>query len=327
MPKLYIFYGNDEISINNRIIEITDSDLNSNTSKLDRHEVFKSEDLETLYNNYSNKFLFSQNSILEIFTNLKGLDVFEKDLVNFINFVKDICSYEKVFLIINLEKSDSNTKSKMNNSSFLKNFKDSAKIEEYFKLAPWQLNEMKSKTVQIANALDIKFEDESLSLFVDCIKNSFDSLQQELYKIKIYLLPDKLITVKIIEDLYCFSNNIDDYYNMILSSSFKSLSLVTKSLQNSQNSLYLLAILQNKFRQALKIKQCMAENLNSYQISKLLGITSYVVEREIQKLKNVSINHLKNVLVCLSNVEFKVKSGLINDANVLDLISIGVSIG
>ena len=103
MPKLYIFYGNDEISINNRIIEITDSDLNSNTSKLDRHEVFKSEDLEILYNNYSNKFLFSQNSILEIFTNLKGLDVFEKDLINFTNFVKDICGYEKVFLIINLE--------------------------------------------------------------------------------------------------------------------------------------------------------------------------------------------------------------------------------
>ena len=62
------------------------------------------------------------------------------------------------------------------------------------------------------------------------------------------------------------------------------------------------------------------------QISKELGLNYYMLEKEFNLLKQVSVLYLKQVIKALSDIEYKLKTGIVRENEVLDLLVLKLAI-
>ncbi|MBI3589919.1 MAG: hypothetical protein HY094_00900 [Candidatus Melainabacteria bacterium] len=325
MNKIYILYGNNSLCISDRIKEIL-KELSSNDTRnvfVQRHKLSAAEDLDFLFNSCANLLLFTDDCLLQIDTSIKFLQTANKNSPQLTNFIKSFANYKTIVFVVNVERVDKNTKKQIYDLSVLKELSGSAQIEEFVKLKAWQINDIKAYISQLLKNYDLKFENNALNLFADYVKDDIENLNSELGKLQTYLLPENLVTVNTVKDLYFVSFKIEDLYKSIIQRDYLSSVSFMNQISKSFNSLYLIAVLQNKLRQALKIKSFSDISLNPFQISKLTGINSYFVEKEIISLKKTSSDCLKRIILNISQIELKIKSGVIKESNSLEMILLG----
>lgn len=321
MKKIYFLYGSDCSAIDIRVNELKNQTGNAGKA-LKLHILSNLEEVELLLNQSFNLNLFG-NSLLEIIKiNLKIFNHLEKKLDKFIDFLKSFSSDKLVIISLNIEKTDKYTKEKISASVLLKQLKDIAVLEEFNKLMPWQGVQIKEKIIKSSQKYNLKFDDKALNLYGEHVKENLNDLELELKIIQLYLLPDNLVSKKCVADLFSPDINIDDLYEAIIFNKPNSLLYSSVLLQKYDSSLYIIAALQNKFRQALSIKSKLNPNISIYQLSQILGINSYKLEKDIEKLKNISTEFLIFCISKLSDIELKVKTGFINNKHLTDLISI-----
>lgn len=322
MNKINFLFGNDSVLISEKLSKIK-KDLSSSLElNIENVKLSKIEEIELFLNQGSNLSLFPQNSLLVVNIVFKALKSLEKEAEAFSSLIKSISHSKAVVLILEIERADKNTKKQLLSSPCFESIKNDLVIEEFIKLRSWQQEEIKERIFISAKSFDLKFEPSALALFIDYFKENLDLVNCELSKLQVYLLPESTITEKIIKELYMPSSNIDDLYEIMLGVSKKSISNVLHGITESGAVLYNLAVLQNKLRDALKIKILQEAGLNQYDISKETGMHSYRVGLEIRKLSKVKSNDLKDSVLRLSDVELKLKSGLIKEKNALDLLAL-----
>lgn len=322
--KIYLLYGDDKNLILERIGEITKqlSETHKNNFKKEKTDLINLEDIELFYSQGSNMSLFPENTILELYCSPKCFKQIEKEHLNFIDLLERISAYKTVILIFYFEKYDKIIKKQILGSEIFQKLKTESHHEECVKLKYWQINEIKEKIKTISLKSNIKFEENALDMFVDCFKEQQDLIPCEINKLQTYLLPDNAVTESVLENLYLNNISIDELYRSVINSELNSVFTFLEQLTKSKSPLYLIASLQAKLRQALQIKTYLESNINIYQISKLTGINSYRLEKEKPELNKISVSTLRKILNCLSNVEFKVKTGVVSPDNALDLFLI-----
>lgn len=320
MNNIYLFFGNDSVSISERVLKLKKDLSSSSELSVENIKISKVEEIETFLSQGSNLSLFPQNSLLIVNIANKALKSLEKEAEPFSSLIKAVSRLKTVALVLEIDRADKNTKKQLISSSCFEPLKSDLKVEEFLKLRSWQQDEIKEKVLLVAKNHDLKFENNALVLFVDYFKENLDMVTSELSKLQVYMLPEKTITEKTIKDLYVPSSNIDDFYEAILGVSRKNISSILQCLGDSGAVLYNLAVLQNKFRDSMKIKALQEIGMNAYQISKEIGIHSYRVELEMRKLSKVTLSGLKEIVLKLSDIEHKLKSGLIKEKNALDLL-------
>lgn len=324
MKKIYFLFGDDDFLILDRVREIT-SQLNTvqndslKTEKLELHNI---EDLDSFYAQGSNMSLFPENSVLIIEINTKLFKHIDKECTDFVNLISSILVYKTILLVFSLEKFDKALIKLIKESVFYKKLSSVATVQEFFKLKYWQVAEIKERVKLLAKNNDIQFEENALSLFVECFKEQLEYVSSELQKLKTCILPQKLVTEKLVEELYFSGFNIDDLYSFILYSKQDLVFSLLDQLLKLKSPIYLIASLQNKFRQALQIKSLLESNTPVYQMSKITGINSYKTEKLKSELKNISLKRIQNILEVLSNIEFKTKTGVVAPQDAMDMILI-----
>lgn len=204
--------------------------------------------------------------------------------------------------------------------SFLFNLEKDKPEEELPVYPYWQLNEIKNKVLTSAKKYNLKFEKDALDNFVGIFKEKQHLIKKELEKLSTYLMPETLVSNEVINTLYSSSYNIDEIYSMILSGSFNTSAIDTLN----RSDLYILSALQNKLRRSYELKVYAESKMTKDQISKLTELHPYRVEKELQALKNVSLDFLKSAIHKLSEIEFKVKRGMINSANALEIFLVSL---
>lgn len=323
MQKIYLFYGDDLNSISNRIKDIA----GNQDITLEKIELNKKEDLEKLFNTGSNLPLFLNMSLTQVYLNSKLLKIIEEDETNFISFIKNTSQYKTVIVVVYFEKFNKTVKDQIVESKFLKTLKKDLVLveEEHAKLKSWQREQIKAKVNHFAHKYNLKFEPRALELFLECLKDKLDNLEKEIQKLYTYILPNGIVSEQTIKDLYMSTSSLDDLYKLLISSKKLSVNKIIIQLDKLKSPLYLIAALQNKIRQALLIKAYLESNNNLYKISKLTGIHSYQLEKNIAQLKDVSSDHLMKTLSKLSNLEYKTKTGLVSDKNVLNLLVLNLA--
>lgn len=322
MKKIYFLFGDDDFLILDRVKEIT-SQLNtvqSNSLKIEKLELHNIENIDSLYAQGSNMSLFPENLVLIIEINTKLFKHIDKEYTDFVNLISSISVYKTVLLVFSLEKFDKALIKLIKESGFYKKLSTIAVVQEFFKLKYWQVSEIKERVKLLAKNNDIQFEENALSLFVECFKEQLEYVSSELQKLKTCILPQKLVTVRLVEELYFNGFNIDDLYSFILYSKQDSVFSLSDQLLKLKSPIYLIASLQNKFRQALQIKSLLELNTPVYQISKTTGINSYKIEKLKSELKNISLKRIQNILEVLSDIEFKTKIGVVAPQNAMDMI-------
>ena len=325
MQRTYFLYGNDTNSISQRIREISKdiSGLNNEHINFEKIEFNNLQDVENFLCQGSNMPIFSTTSILEISLNIK-IKLDDDFVLRFLNLIKAISIHKIVILVVYIEKYDKNVQKTLSENELFKNLSKIAKPEQHTKLMFWQKDQIASKITHLANQFNLKFENNSLSLFIDCIKEDLDNIHSELQKIQTYLLPENIINEQVVKDLYFTSYNFDDLYNALITSKNYSIFSLLSGIGRLKNPLYVIASLQNRLRQALELKIYLEVGKNNYEISKIVGMHSYKVEKELQQLRHLSSDKINKLLQELSNIEFKIKSGVAKDENALDMLLVRI---
>lgn len=322
MKSIFLFFGNDEVLISEKITSLKREFGLKSELNIENVTLNKLDDLESFYNQGSNLSLFPQNSLLLISLASKLLKSLEKEPESFSSLLKSISSTKKIIISIVADKLD---KKQLLSSAVFSPLKDDMTVEGFTKLKPWQIDEIKERISSCADSFGLKFQPIALNVFADFFKEDLDTVSSELSKLSVYLLPETLITEKVVRELYLPSSSVEDLYDLLIGVSRKSPSLVLSDLNKSGVFLYNLAILQNKLRDALKIKTLLEDNIDIYQISKLIGIHSYRVQLESKKLTKVKSETLKQLILSLSELEQKLKTGLIKEDNALDVLVLSAS--
>ena len=322
MKNIDFFYGDDLLSVNRSVDDIVKeiSKVDLSFHNIEKLDLTTQEDLNLLYSQGLKLSLFEQSSILKIYLNPKSIKCIDEYLNDFITYIKNLAESKTIIIVFCVDSFDKTTKKHFVESLLFKELRSFAQAKEHIKLKPWQINEMEERINSYAKKINIRFEREALNLFVDCFKDKLDCIYLELDKLQLFLLPDSYVTKEIIRLFYDLSANTDNLFDSFLSVNKANIVELINSIKISQPMLYTLASLQNKFRQAVQLKSLHESSCEISQISKIIGMHPYRIEKEIMRLKKASLSYLREFLLILSECEYKLKSGVLSSDKALDVI-------
>ncbi len=320
MKKVYFLCGSDYLSIQDRIDEIKTQVGGCGNLSVVKCTLSKLDEVESYFCEPSTLSLF-QNTLFEIVSiNLRTFNNLEKRVDEFVNFIKERSLSRFVVVLLHMEKFDKTTSKKVYDSELFKELKNIAVFEEFNKLMPWQLEQIKERVVKVAKKYNLTFNQAALNLYVEHIKENLNNLEIELRSLQLFLIPDTLVNEKCIGDLFYSDLNIDDLFEALIGLKPFSVLGLNRIIDKFDSPLYIIAALQNKLRQLLAAKVYQSSNIGIYQTSKLLGVNSYKLEKDISKASNVSSELLSNLVLQLSDIELKIKKGLVGNKDIIDLI-------
>ena len=325
MQKLYILYGDNKNEIFNRILLIKDELSALGQLKVEKYHLAKLDDIEKFLKQDISLSLFPENMLYIVDINHKALKYIEKNIKDFISVVKQFLETKNIILSVGFDKLDREIKNNFLKSSLYSNLSEVSRVEEYVALKPWQTEQIKQKILSVASKYNLAFDRSALDFFVDIFKDNAGVLDQELKKLQIFLMPNNTVTEQLLRDLYFENSNIEDLFNALISKKTKGISFMLEQLLNNYPFLYLIAALQNKFRSALKMLLCIKQGMHSDQIAKSLGIHPYRVKKELMMLNDVSVDYMNKIVKQLSDIEYKVKSGLMLDRHALNILVLSVA--
>ncbi len=317
---MFFLYGSDYLVLKSRVEELKTELGNSSGLTIRNFTLQKSDDVDSFLNQPTNLSLFSESFFDVIEINSRAFNQLEKETEHFINILNTRSLSSHSVVVFYVDKLDKSLAKKNSDNVLFKQLKNISVFEEYYKLMPWNTEQIKERVIKYSKKYNLKFDSESLNLYVEHIKENLENLDSELKSIQLYLLPNNVIDKKCIFDLLEADVNIDDLYNSLLFNKPAYFSKLHLMLAKYNSSLYILAVLQNKFRQALSVISSLSLNISIYQISKTFGINLYKLEKDINKLRSISPVHIYKIIEKLSVLELKLKTGFITEKRILDLI-------
>ena len=328
MNKIYFLYGDDLISIylfTDNIVK-EHSENNSGFQNIEKINLTCSEDFNLFYSQGLNLSIFNQSSILKIYLLPKSIKYLNENLSKFTSYIKSLSENKTIIIIFSVDNFDKSVKKQLMDSAIYKELRSLSQTTEYIKLKPWQINEIKDRVSLYSEKINLKFESQALNLFVDCFKDNLDFVYNELNKLQLFLMPECIVTEETVSRLYSLSASIDSLFDALLLKNKVKLVKLVDNINALQPLLYTLASLQSKFRQSIQLKSLQESSCEISQIAKITGLHPYRTEKEIMRLKKISLNYLKCLALKLSDCEFKLKSGLISNDKALDMVILSSAI-
>ena len=163
---------------------------------------------------------------------------------------------------------------------------------------------------------------DSINLLIKRVGNDLNRLKQEIEKIKIYKINDKLITDSDIID--CTVEKIDiNIFNFIDNIIRKNKSETIKTykelLKIGEEPIKIIVLLANQFRLMYQSKLLTSKGYSEDDIASLLHVKRYPVHLAIQKSYHYNKEVLIDNLEQLADLDIKIKSGEIDKNLALEL--------
>ncbi|MFA6988654.1 MAG: DNA polymerase III subunit delta, partial [Candidatus Gastranaerophilaceae bacterium] len=179
------------------------------------------------------------------------------------------------------------------------------------KLKDWANNRLKSKKISITN--------EASSLLIFQTGTNLRKIDTELEKLITYIYPKKEISKEDVGFLCSNTENIFRMTDLWLQNEKNKAIFELKKLFEKNPPVKIAATMQSVLKKCIKIK-VESKNNSPQEIAKMLGLHPFVVEQEMKKLKNISIEQLINQRQKLNNFEYKLKTGQIQPELALEMV-------
>lgn len=285
----YLIEGDNEILINKEIDKIIHNLKDIDIIKYDLSEKTIDDIIEALdtYDMFSHKkVIIAYNA--PMFMNVIP-DFNEKKFLKYLENPSD-----NILIIVN---------EKINNR--LKIVKDISKYFKYIKISQPNIN-----TFIKDNLLDYKMDYSTIAYFIDKVGSDYNEINQELLKLKLYKLEDKIIYKDDI-DLICrknFENTIFDLIDAIIKKEKKkTIKLYDNFINNGTDVFQMIGLLSSQIRLIYNVK--VLSNLSDLEISKILDVKEYPVKLARSKGINYQKKELLNMLNNLGKIDEDIKSG------------------
>lgn len=302
---IYLLYGTLEALITDYINKIITkhkiNDLNISKYNINDNLTDIIEDANTLSLFDDKKLIIINNNAL--FVGKKSVDTIalEKYIIN---------SNPNTILIfvVNEEKLDTRRK-------LYKNIKEKGEVFEFNKLP-----NINTYVKDLFSGYTIT--NDSINLLIKRVGNDLNRLKQEIEKIKIYKINDKLITDSDIID--CTVEKIDiNIFNFIDNIIRKNKSETIKTykelLKIGEEPIKIIVMLANQFRLMYQSKLLTSKGYSEDDIASLLHVKRYPVHLAIQKSYHYNKEVLIDNLEQLADLDIKIKSGEIDKNLALEL--------
>ena len=302
---IYLLYGTLEALITDYINKIITkhkiNDLNISKYNINDNLTDIIEDANTLSLFDDKKLIVINNNAL--FVGKKSVDTIalEKYIIN---------SNPNTILIfvVNEEKLDTRRK-------LYKNIKEKGEVFEF--------NKLPNINTYVKNLFSgYTITNDSINLLIKRVGNDLNRLKQEIEKIKIYKINDKLITDSDIID--CTVEKIDiNIFNFIDNIIRKNKSETIKTykelLKIGEEPIKIIVLLANQFRLMYQSKLLTSKGYSEDDIASILHVKRYPVHLAIQKSYHYNKEVLIDNLEQLADLDIKIKSGEIDKNLALEL--------
>ena len=175
------------------------------------------------------------------------------------------------------------------------------------------LNEQQARQ-QLANQLrteGFSIEDQALDELVQRTNADYGLMVANLSKLKILAYQEKLITVKMVQDLVpqSLDDNVFDLVTTVLQhNQVTSLELYKQLLEGQKQPLQINAVLVSQFRLLIQIKVLAKHGLSQGSIASKLSVHPYRVKLGLQTVRRFTLLDLENAYLGLVGIEKSLKT-------------------
>ncbi len=302
----YLILGDDFESINLKIEEIKknfESDFEFSKYDLKEDDLYQIvDDINTVSLFDSLKFVIVKNASEIENTSEKKLNELLKIMNNY--------NSNNVLVLVEANKLD------LKNEKIARLKKYSTYIE--IKTKNLMLDDLAKK---ILDDNGYKYDIDAIDLLKDYSQN-YTAIKNNLDILMMYKADTKEITFKDINLMITkpLDDNIYDLVNAVLSKNKQSIfshynDLKTKNVQAT----YILGLLINKFQEIYNVFILAKSGMNQEKIAEIFNVSSGRAYYMIKNTRNTNLNEIKRNLDDLNELEFKIKSGVIDQTLGLEL--------
>ena len=175
-------------------------------------------------------------------------------------------------------------------------------------IATYKTAELTNIINSMAKKIGVKIQPDAAGLLIESKGNNLREYERELDKLQLLAYPETTITKSMVEEI-CESNedlfNLTDY---ILAGNYGKAVTELRKLMETNYPLRILATLQTMLKKWIYMK--LHSGKKSFKdIGVKVGMHEYVVQKTLEKMKNVNLKGLVDLRKNITEAEYRIKSG------------------
>lgn len=180
--------------------------------------------------------------------------------------------------------------------------------QEFKTIPTYKVDEITSWINKYARKIGIKVEQDASLTLIEQIGNNLREFVNELDKLKLAVYPEKIVTKNDVK-VNCITNeDLFNFTDYLMTNKTDLALLEFRKLLQKKHELEIMSALQTMLRKWILIK-LNEKKMSMFEISKLTGMHEFVIQKNMQKMKNHSLRDLIKLKQNLIDAEYKIKSG------------------
>lgn len=310
MPA-YLYWGEEDYTLEKAINDLRDQILDPEWAMLN-HKILDEPDIKTLIETLQCIPMVFGNLLIEIRTSSLFLRGGKKSFASDSQFDKLINILENLnpsVHVLFITKIMRDSGKKIDSSLKLtKLIQKIGKVEAFEAYKVYQEKELVDWINKCAASKDIKINKDVALFLLEKTGPELRKIDSELEKLKLNAIPNKIITKAAVSSLCSSHENIFMLAEYWLQNKKTMAVIELHKLYERDHPLKIIATLQTLLKRWLKIK-IESRTKNSFEISRTVNLHKFVVEKDLEKLKAVSLEKLMDFKINLTETEYKIKSG------------------
>lgn len=324
MPA-YLYWGEEDFNLDNAVREFRKKILDPNFAALN-HKILDEPEIPKLLEALQTLPLMFGNLLVEVsattlfLRGTKKAEASENDKQRLLNAIENL--NDKVYLLFTCPIPRESGKKVDGVLKLTKLIQKVGKVEEFpaykfyedYKVIEWIIKQAASKSIKISK--------DSAAILVANIGQDLRRLDIELEKLKTTIHPKNQITSNDLKEIVFTNENIFALLDFWVKDQKVEAIRELHKLFEKNNPLKILATIQTMTRRWLKILILSKKN-NIFDVSKAVNSPKFVVEKDLQKLKNISVEKLAELREKAVQAEYNIKTGRILPEDALELLIAG----
>ncbi len=306
MENFFVLYGEDKALIK---YELDNMLSNMNCSDIVRYDIQNS-DLIDIIDDASTVGMFSDRKIIVLedcyfLTANKTIASLEK----LENYLEHYNPNNQLFFLVYNEKIDSRKKiCKLLSKHKVIEVKkgDSIDLSKYVK------DYLEKDGYKI---LDVKY-------FLNCVGSVLPNIQNELDKLMMYKIDDKIISNDDIDKVCIFTSEEEIFSLMdavVFKDNLRALKLLEEFLKRSYDEIQIIMLLASQFRFFFQVKRLLNKNKSEGEIAKVLEVNPYRVKFTVKKLYSYTEGMILDYIKRIAKMDHDIKLGIMDKKLALEL--------
>lgn len=324
MP-VYLYWGEEEYNLDNSVRELQKKVLDENWASINHKKLYEPEiqdlieALQTLPMMFGNLLVevSAANLFLRGNKKLSSSDALMQKLFGVIENLND-----RVHLLFVCPIPRESGKKIDSTLKLTKLIQSKGKVIEFSPYKFYEDNKVIDWIIKQAGSKSVKISKDAASILFANIGMDLRKLDTELEKLCTAIHPRVQIAASDLSEMISTSENIFMLTDLWIKGAKPQAIKELHKLFEKNHPLKIIATLQTMTRRWLKIK-ILAKKHNSFDMAKLVNLPKFVVEQDLNKLKNISEDKLIELREKTVHAEYKIKTGELTPEDAMEILIAG----